>query len=68
MVTIVRTTLLDNADQVHGFEVRARVSGGQNLSVSLTGPAPVNALRVEQLAGRIPWPATTPTPGEEVQT
>jgi arylsulfatase len=69
MVTIVRTTLLDNADQVHGFEVRARVSGGKNLSASLTGPAPVNALRVEQLAGRIPWPASTPIlPGEDVQT
>ena len=69
ILTILRTAQMDNADQVHGFEVRARVSAGQNLSLTLAGPAPVNAPRVQQLATRLPWPATTPLlPGDEVQT
>ena len=69
LLTILRTTSLDNAEQIHGFEIRARVSAGQNLSLATAAPEPVNAVRAEQLAKRLPWPATTPIlPGGEMQT
>ena len=69
LVTIARTSHLDNADQIHGFEIRARISNGQNLFLATAGPDPVNIRRVEQLARRLPWPASTPLlPGGEMQT
>lgn len=69
IVSVMRTRQMDNADQLHGFEIRARVSAGANLSVSTSGPAPVNFPRVEALARRLPWTASTPLlPGNEFQT
>jgi arylsulfatase A-like enzyme len=69
IIAIARTTHMDNADQLYGFEIRARVSAGANLSISTAGSAPVNFPRVEALAGRLPWTATTPLlPGTDLHT
>ena len=69
IVSILRTRLTDNADQIHGFEIRARVSAGANLSMTVLGPAPLEFPRVEALARRLPWTATTPLlAGDEFQT
>jgi arylsulfatase A-like enzyme len=69
IVSVARTRHMDNADQLYGFEIRARVSAGANLSVSTGGPAPVNFPRVEALAQRLPWTASTPLlAGNEFQT
>ncbi len=69
IVSVVRTRHMDNADQLYGFEIRARVSAGANLAVSTGGPAPANLPRVEAMARRLPWTASTPLlPGNEFQT
>lgn len=69
IVSVVRTRYPDNADQIYGFEVRARISAGSNMSLTTLGPAPPEFSRVEALAARVPWPATTPiVPGAEFQT
>jgi arylsulfatase A-like enzyme len=65
----VQRTRTDSADQLFGFEIRARVSAGANLWVSTGGPAPPNFARIEALARRLPWTATSPLlPGNEFQT
>ena len=69
IVTAVRAGHGDNADQIHAFEVRARVSAGTTLFITTAGPAPPEFPQVEALGSRIPWPATTPLiPGDEFQT
>ena len=69
IVSVMRTRNMDNADQLYGFEIRARVSAGANLSISTAGAAPVNFPRAEALARRLPWTASTPLlPGNDLQT
>ena len=70
IVRAARVRLLDNADQLHAVEIRLRVSAGANLSVTTQPSAPpVDFARVEALAQRLPWPATTPLlPGSEFHT
>jgi arylsulfatase A-like enzyme len=52
ILRVARTTGLDSRDQFHAIEIRLRASAGENLSVTLRGPAPVNLTEVEkQLRG-----------------
>jgi arylsulfatase len=69
IVRAARVRQLDNADQLHGVEIRVRVSAGANLSVATQPSGPVDFARVEGLARRLPWTATTPLlPGNEFHT
>lgn len=69
MLRVARTQDLDNAEQLHAVEIRLRVSAGANLSVSTRQAGPVDFARIEALARRLPWTATTPLlPGNEFQT
>ena len=37
IVSVARTRHMDSADQLYGFEIRARVSAGANLAISTAG-------------------------------
>jgi arylsulfatase A-like enzyme len=64
-----RTTGLESPDQVHAVEVRLRVSGGANLSLTTSPGATVDFQRQLALANNFPWLLKTPLlPGDKVQT
>jgi arylsulfatase A-like enzyme len=64
-----RTSGLENADQVHAVEVRLRVSGGANLSLTTSPGATVDFQRQLALANNLPWLLKTPLlPGDKMQT
>lgn len=48
ILRVARTTGLDSRDQFHAIEIRLRVSAGENMTVSLRGPAPLNLSEVEK--------------------
>jgi arylsulfatase A-like enzyme len=66
---VERTAGLENADQLHAVEVRLRVSGGANLSLTTSPGATVDLPRQLAVAHNIPWLIKTPVlPGDKVQT
>jgi arylsulfatase A-like enzyme len=69
IIHLERTSGLDNADQVHAFELRVRVSQGANLWVT-TRPSPTVDMNVEiKQARTLPGTSTTPIiASEQVQT
>ena len=64
-----RKSGLDTPDQVHALEVRMRVSGGGNASVSLVGAETLDRDVTMDYARNFPWDLTTPiVAGGEMQT
>lgn len=64
-----RTSGLDNPDQLHALEIRARVSGGANLSASMTPNPTVDLGQEIGIGRRLPWRFTTPLmAGDQMQT
>jgi arylsulfatase A-like enzyme len=68
VIRIERTSGLENGDQLQAVQIRLRASGGANVS-AVTRPAPGDIKLEPALAGRVPWPITTPVvAGPEMQT
>jgi arylsulfatase A-like enzyme len=70
LVVIERTKGLENGDQIHSVEVRARLSAGANLSIAARGDAkPPDLAEAVAIGQRLPWLAKTPVlPGPEMRT
>ncbi len=64
-----RTAGLDNSDQLHAIEVRARVSAGASLAAQTMAAETIDLKSVQALGRRPSWPASSPLQsGGEVQT
>jgi choline-sulfatase len=55
-----RTSGLENPDQVHAIEMRARVSAGSNISVQTRAGATLDLKQEPALANAVPWTMTSP--------
>jgi len=64
-----RSSGLDEGDILHEVVVRARASGGSNLSIAFRGSETVDFAEIASRASLFPWALTTPLiPGDELQT
>ena len=64
-----RTSGLEAPDQLHAIEVRMRVSGGANVSLSLAGTDKLDRDIAMDYARNFPWDLTTPVvAGDEMRT
>ena len=69
LLHLERSSGLDTSDQLHEIVVRARVSGGSNLSIAFRGSETVDVAQIADRAKLFPWALTTPVlPGDEAQT
>jgi arylsulfatase A-like enzyme len=66
---VERTTGLDNRDQLHAVEVRARVSAGAEISISFRESEKVDLAEIAKEAKDAPWRLTAAlSPGPEAKT
>lgn len=69
ILRVARVRELDNAEQVHAIEIRARVSAGTNMWVTTRPSGPIDFARTEGAGRGNPWTFATPIiAGQEFQT